>query len=163
MHDALRQHIRKSLTGDFPAHASFQDAVADWPHDRRGVRPEGLPYSGWELVEHIRLAQADLLRYSQNDDYAPDTWPDAYWPDAPEPPSRNAWHTSCETVVADRETLLALLDESDPFEPVPTMPTTLGNSSPCAACWAAGRLRIRHRRKRAEVEIYGRDIDVNTA
>ena len=62
MHDALRQHIRKSLTGDFPAHASFQDAVANWPHEQRGMRPEGLPYSGWELVEHIRLAQADLLR-----------------------------------------------------------------------------------------------------
>lgn len=123
MHDALRQHIRKSLTGDFPAHASFQDAVADWPHDQRGIRPEGLPYSGWELIEHIRLAQADLLRYSQNDDYVPDTWPDAYWPDAIAPPSRNAWHTSCETVVSDRETLLALLDESDPFEPVPTHDT----------------------------------------
>ena len=123
MHDALRQHLRKSLTGEFPAHASFQDAVADWPADLRGIRPNGLPYSGRELVEHIRRAQADLLRYSQEPDYAPDTWPDAYWPDAPAPPSYNAWHTSCETVLADREALLDRLDESDPFEVVPAHDT----------------------------------------
>ncbi|MES3630710.1 MAG: DinB family protein [Longimonas sp.] len=120
---ALNDHLRKSLRGDFPAHASFEDATARWPRDLRGVRPDDLPYSGWELVEHVRLAQDDLLRYCTDEDYAPGEWPADYWPDAPAPPSPAAWTRSCESVVADREALLGFLDDTDPFETVPTHDT----------------------------------------
>lgn len=121
--DALHHHIRQSMRGDFPAHPSFETAVSDWPHPLRGVRPEGLPYSGWELVEHIRLSQDDLLHYSENEDYTPDTWPDDYWPETPEPPSPAAWARSCDAVIADRETLLSLMDDMGPFETVPSHDT----------------------------------------
>jgi len=104
---ALREHVSKLLAwGD--AHADFDRAVADLAPELRGRRPDGLPHSPWELLEHIRLAQHDILDFTVNPDYTELRWPDDYWPPTPEPPSATAWAESVALVRADREALQAI-------------------------------------------------------
>ena len=76
------------------AHVSFDDAVKGVPAKLRGVRPPGLPYSLWELLEHIRLAQKDILDFCVDPKYRSKKWPDAYWPKSPAPRSGGAWTAS---------------------------------------------------------------------
>src|ERR1041384_3590882 len=62
------------------AHVTFEDAVKDLPAHLRGIQPEGLPYSIWQLVEHIRITQWDILEFSRNASHVSPAWPDEYWP-----------------------------------------------------------------------------------
>lgn len=96
------------------AHATFSAAVKDLPNRLRSVVPDGLPYSAWQIVEHIRIAQRDILDFSRNADgsYVPRKWPDSYWPDSPEPPSDNAWELAIREIVLDREAFEALLTDT---------------------------------------------------
>jgi uncharacterized damage-inducible protein DinB len=88
------------------AHASLDSAVHELPPDLRGRRPSGAPYSIWELLEHIRRAQRDLLDFVRDPDYRHDLeWPDDYWPDAPEPTSEAAWDECLTAIRRDREEL----------------------------------------------------------
>ena len=104
---ALREHVAKLLAwGD--AHADFDRAVRDLAPELRGRRPEGLPYSPWELLEHLRLAQHDILDFTVNPDYAELRWPEDYWPASPEPPSATAWDESVALVRADVAALQAI-------------------------------------------------------
>ena len=89
----MRSHLAKAL-GWGDAHATFDAAVKDFPAALRGRRVEGLPYSAWELVEHLRLAQHDILDFSRNPKYKERKWPDEYWPGSPEPPDDKAWDKS---------------------------------------------------------------------
>jgi uncharacterized damage-inducible protein DinB len=118
---ALREHVLNLLTVR-QAHCTFEDAVAQMPPDRRGDRPENLPYSVWELVEHLRRAQRDILVYCRDPDYEPDEWPDAYWPDTAAPPSDDAWTEAVNGVVDDRDALCDLVrDEGlDLYDTVPS-------------------------------------------
>src|SRR6201996_2192232 len=95
----LRKQLDALLKGG-QAHATFEDAVRDMPADLHGVIPPGLPYSAWQLLEHIRVAQRDILEFSRNHDgtYRELKWPDEYWPKDPEPPAPDAWHKSVEQV-----------------------------------------------------------------
>ena len=120
-HDgALRQHVAKLLAwGD--AHADFDRAVAGLAPDLRGVRPDGLPYSPWELLEHLRITQHDILDFSRNPQYAELSWPDDYWPSSAEPPSPGAWERSIAAFTADREALQAMAADAgiDLFARIP--------------------------------------------
>ncbi|HET7585912.1 MAG TPA: DinB family protein [Gemmatimonadaceae bacterium] len=87
------------------AHASFDAAVAELPVALRGRRPEGLPYSPWELLEHLRIAQHDLVEFMENPAYESPRWPDDYWPGTPVPPNADAWDASVEHYRRDRERL----------------------------------------------------------
>ncbi|HKL88597.1 MAG TPA: DinB family protein [Salinibacter sp.] len=118
---ALREHVLNLLTVR-QAHCTFEDAVAQMPPARRGDRPENLPYSVWELVEHLRRAQRDILDYCRDPDYEPGEWPDAYWPNAAAPPSETAWDEAVTAVERDREALCEMVrDEAlDLYETVPT-------------------------------------------
>lgn len=118
---ALREHVLNLLTVR-QAHCTFEDAVAQLPPDRRGDRPENLPYSVWELVEHLRRAQRDLLVYCRDPDYAPNEWPDAYWPDTAAPPSDEAWTEAVNGVVNDRNALCDLVRDEriDLYDTVPS-------------------------------------------
>jgi hypothetical protein len=87
------------------AHATFEDAVKDIPANLRGARPEGLPYSAWELLEHLRIAQHDILEFCVDPDYKEMKWPDDYWPPSPAPPSDAAWEESIRGFVADRKAI----------------------------------------------------------
>jgi hypothetical protein len=97
------------------AHATFEDAVKDFPAKLRGVVPEGLPYSAWQIVEHIRIAQEDILNFSAppTGGYQPMQWPEAYWPKQPEPPSLAAWDESVAAVLADRKKFKGLLTKKN--------------------------------------------------
>lgn len=102
--DALRQHLSRAL-GWEEAHLTFEDAVARMPAGLRGKRPRGFAHSPWELLEHIRLAQRDLLEFCTNPDYVAGEWPDDYWPKSPAPPSASSWKRSADAVAADRKAL----------------------------------------------------------
>src|SRR6185437_15645185 len=84
----LRVQLEALLDGG-QAHAKFEDAAKDFPSALRGVVPEGLPYSAWQLLEHIRISQADIVEFSAppTGGYKEKAWPDAYWPKSPEPPT----------------------------------------------------------------------------
>jgi uncharacterized damage-inducible protein DinB len=102
------------------AHVPFDRAVADLGPALRGRRPEGLPHSAWELVEHVRIAQADLIAYLEDRAYAVLAWPDDYWPPSPEAPTEAAWDEAVAAVGAGRERLKALLRElPDPTATIP--------------------------------------------
>jgi uncharacterized damage-inducible protein DinB len=90
------------------AHATFDDAVKDVPEDARGRRAQNLPYSAWELLEHLRITQQDILDFCVNPDYREMKWPDDYWPSSPEPPSAAAWDESVRAFREDRKALQKL-------------------------------------------------------
>src|SRR5579862_907818 len=104
----LKAHVLELLRGGH-AHVTFDDAVADLPEALRGKRPEHLPYSPWELVEHIRITQRDILDYSIASNYTALPWPQAYWPKTPTPPNAKAWDASIAAVGADTEEMLRLV------------------------------------------------------
>jgi hypothetical protein len=99
---AVRAIIASSLDWQ-EAHATFDAAVANFPAHLRGTRPADFPHSGWELLEHIRIAQEDLADFMERADYHVIKWPDDYWPTSPEPPSGAAWEESIAAVLRDRE------------------------------------------------------------
>ncbi len=103
------------------AHAGFDKAVKGIPFDKMGVRPKGSPHSAWELLEHIRLAQRDILEFSQSAEYQPRKWPDDYWPKSPAPKNAAEWNRSVQSVLKDREEFIALLEDPKrkPDEPFP--------------------------------------------
>lgn len=90
------------------AHATFDAAVRHLPAELRGKRPRGSPHSPWELVEHIRITQADLLDFMENPQYEAPEWPRTYWPPSPQPPSERAWDQSVGMIQRDREQLKAV-------------------------------------------------------
>jgi uncharacterized damage-inducible protein DinB len=94
------------------AHATFDDAVADFPPALRGRRVDGFPHSAWELVEHVRITQRDILDFCRDPGYHEPTWPDDYWPRDPAPPSDEAWDASLAAYRADRDALRALAEDA---------------------------------------------------
>jgi uncharacterized damage-inducible protein DinB len=90
------------------AHAGFDKAVKDFPPELRGRRVHGLPHSAWDILEHLRIAQHDILDFSRNPKYRERTWPDDYWPASPEPPDAAAWDRSVAAFRRDRKALQKL-------------------------------------------------------
>jgi uncharacterized damage-inducible protein DinB len=99
---ALRDHLARVL-GWGDAHATFDAAVQGLAPEHRGVRPTGLPHSAWELLEHLRITQRDILDFCRDPEYEEPAWPDDYWPPEPVPPSTAAWEESAAAFRADRE------------------------------------------------------------
>ncbi len=110
----LVEQLLKLLDGG-QAHARLEDALADFPAELRGVVPERLPYSAWQLVEHLRIAQKDILDFSDPPagGYQHLKWPEAYWPKSPEPPSTAAWDEAVAALAAERKSFQALLTRPD--------------------------------------------------
>lgn len=104
---AWRDLVGKLLAWE-DAHVGFEAAVAGIPPKLRGVRPPGAPHSPWEIVEHLRLAQVDILDFCINAHYEEKKWPDDYWPSSPVPPSKAAWDASIAQSLRDRQTLQKL-------------------------------------------------------
>jgi hypothetical protein len=105
--EAMRELLAKLLAWS-DAHVGFDDAVADIPEHLRGTQPSGL-HSPWELIEHLRITQHDILDFCLNPDYEEMTWPKDYWPPSPEPPSTAAWNDSIARFTRDREALQKLV------------------------------------------------------
>jgi hypothetical protein len=105
---ALRQHLL-DLLNKGNAHATFQDSLKDFPAELRGKRPKGAPHSPWEVLEHMRIAQWDILEFSRNPKHESPKFPDGYWPHAPEPPDAKAWDRSVHSFCQDLQTFCALV------------------------------------------------------
>lgn len=104
---AVRELLGRAL-GWQDAHATFDQAVADLPPDLRGRRPSNLPYSAWELLEHLRITQRDILDFCVDANYEEKKWPDDYWPASRAPESNAAWERSIREFHADRAALQKL-------------------------------------------------------
>jgi len=117
---ALREHLVELLSGE-QAHVSFSQVVADFPPKLQGQKPAGLPHSAWMLLEHLRLAQWDILDFSRNPKYRAAKWPDDYWPKDPSPPSSTAWNDSVHRFGEDLEAMKQLVrnPDTDLFAPIP--------------------------------------------
>ena len=101
---AVRDLVGRLLDWE-DAHVSFDKAVADIPQKMRGTKPNGLPYSAWQLIEHLRITQHDILDFCRNPSYEEKKWPADYWPKSPEPPSPGAWTDSIGQYLDDRKAL----------------------------------------------------------
>jgi uncharacterized damage-inducible protein DinB len=103
------------------AHATFERAIDGLPADKRGERPANMPHSPWEIVEHIRIAQYDILDFCRNSRYSGMKWPDDYWPPTPAPPTSDAWDRSIAAYHRDLKALQDLADDPavDLFATIP--------------------------------------------
>jgi hypothetical protein len=117
---ALREHLVKLLEGG-GAHASFESAIKDFPAELRGKTPRGAEHSAWELLEHLRIAQWDILDFSRNPDYREQKWPDDYWPGTAAPPDEKAWGKSVRAFKKDLKAMCALVsdEKTDLFAKIP--------------------------------------------
>ena len=116
----LRQHVVNLLKGG-EAHADFDAATANLPADLRGERPKGADHSPWELVEHLRIAQWDILEYSRDPKHKSPEFPAGYWPKSPAPPSEEAWEQSLKAFRKDLKALSDLVssESTDLLAPIP--------------------------------------------
>jgi uncharacterized damage-inducible protein DinB len=117
--DRLVEHLLELLRGGH-AHLKFEDAVKRVPVARAGERPPGAEHSIWELVEHLRIAQHDILKFSERAGWKSPKWPEGYWPKSPKPKDAAAWRKSVSACRADLKTFEKLVhrraDELDvPF------------------------------------------------
>ena len=116
---ALRDHLLYLLRGG-GAHLDFDTAIADLPIELRGAKPAGVPHSPWRLLEHMRIAQWDILEFSRNPRHVSPRFPEGYWPAGDTPPDDVAWDRS---VAAFRADLAAMCDlvadpKTDLFAPI---------------------------------------------
>jgi uncharacterized damage-inducible protein DinB len=95
------------------AHASLDSAIKDLPIELRGRRPANFPHSAWELLDHIRRTQHDLLDFVRNPKYEELKWPDDYWPPTPAPPNDAAWGESVDAIHRDAAALAAFTTEGE--------------------------------------------------
>jgi DinB family protein len=116
--NAFRKELISLLTED-NAHAGFESAVKDFPVELRGARPHALPHSAYQLVEHLRLAQWDIVEYALDPKHKSPDFPDGYWPKSPEPPDAKAWDKAVASFRADRKKLVAALEKQDVLAPLP--------------------------------------------
>ncbi|MEO6805240.1 MAG: DinB family protein [Edaphobacter sp.] len=107
----LRKQLIDLLHGG-QAHTTLDDAIENLPANLCGVVPENLPYSAWQLLEHLRIAQRDILNFSAppTGGYHPMRWPQDYWPQTPEPPTEHVWDQSIATIHSDLKHFIALIE-----------------------------------------------------
>ena len=117
---SLQDHLVELLEGGH-AHISFDDAVKNWPAKLQGIRPEGTAHSPWEVLEHLRLAQWDILEFTRNPKHVSPDWPSGYWPKTPAPPDAKAWNRSIQSFRADLSAMIKLVQnkKTDLFTPLP--------------------------------------------
>ena len=108
----IREHLAQVLAWE-DAHATYDAAVGGLAEQLRGRIPSGLPYSPWQLVEHLRITQHDLLDFCRNPEYEELAWPGDYWPKDVAPPSGKAWDESLRRYREDREALQSLARDPD--------------------------------------------------
>ncbi|HYH45793.1 MAG TPA: DinB family protein [Thermoanaerobaculia bacterium] len=117
---SLRKHLLELLRGSH-AHVNFDTAVGGLPADKRGLRPEGAAHSPWEILEHLRIAQWDILEFSRDPAHVSPEWPAGYWPESQEPPDPEAWDRTAEAFRRDLQAMQDLVSDpqSDLFTPFP--------------------------------------------
>lgn len=101
------------------AHAHLNDALKGLSAEQRGQKPYGLPYSIWQLVEHIRLAQWDMLEFCKDASHQSPKWPDEYWPEEAAPKDEEAWSQSLQQIEKDLKEMIELVKAGNLYAPIP--------------------------------------------
>jgi hypothetical protein len=116
----LRQHLIDLLQGG-NAHVKFDDVIADFPAELRGQKVANLPHSAWMLLEHMRIAQWDILEFSRNRKHKSPAWPKGYWPATDDPPSTAQWNASIKQFRTDLKEMEELVKnpKTDLFAKIP--------------------------------------------
>jgi hypothetical protein len=104
----LRDHLLYLMEGG-GAHADFDAAMGDWPVQLAGVKVANFPHTAWMLLEHMRLAQWDILEFSRNSKHVSPKWPEGYWPASEAPPNEKAWKASMAAFRKDLRTMERLV------------------------------------------------------
>jgi len=104
----LRTQLANAI-GSSHAHVDWPEAVKNFPAKSRGVRPPGSPHSAWELLEHARIAQWDILEFSRDPKHLSPDFPAGYWPKSPAPPTAAAWDQSAKALLRDRREMQKLV------------------------------------------------------
>ena len=117
---SLREHLLALLKGG-EAHATFDDAVVDFPAKLRCQRVNGFPHTAWMLLEHMRIAQWDILEFRRNRKHVSPQWPKGYWPESEAPPNTAAWDNSIKAFRKDLKAMQNLIRNSrtDLYAPIP--------------------------------------------
>lgn len=116
--DNIRTALSTALQWE-SAHLSFHNATSDLKFTDVGKTADNIPYTIWELVEHIRIAQKDIVHFCLGEGYEATNWPDDYWPDNTSPESQGEWQNSLQQVREDRDRMVELVEEesNDLFKP----------------------------------------------
>lgn len=117
---SLRKHLL-FLLNEEGAHVSFESAVKKLSANLRGKTPKGCPHSAWQLLEHMRIAQWDILEFTRNPKHMSPKWPDEYWPASPVPPTEKAWDKSVKAFRADLRAITEIVADvkTDLYAPLP--------------------------------------------
>jgi hypothetical protein len=115
--EGLITELEKLLRGG-NAHVGLNDALTNLPENLHGKIPHQLPYSIWQLVEHIRIAQWDMLEFCKDPRHQSPKWPDDYWPKEPDPQNKEAFEESVKKINADLEEFIELLHTNDLYAPI---------------------------------------------
>src|SRR5262245_10765708 len=107
-HDSLRNHLLSLLRGG-NAHITFDDFVKDFPAELCGVKVKGLPYTAWQVLEHMRIAQWDILEFCRNPKHVSPEWPDGYWPEPKEKGDAKSWRDTIKGFRKDSKDVEALV------------------------------------------------------
>ncbi len=116
----LRKHLLELLGGG-GAHVKFEDAIKDLAPKLRGAKPEKFPHTPWMLLEHLRIAQWDIVEFSRNKKHESPKWPEGYWPKTEAPPDAAAWDKSVKEFLRDRKAMEDLVGDpkTDLFAKIP--------------------------------------------
>jgi DinB superfamily len=118
--ESLREHLLYLLDGG-GAHAKFNEVVKGLPPKLQGTKPDKLPHSAWMLLEHMRIAQWDILEFSRNAKHVSLDFPGGYWPKTPVPPDEKAWDKSVQAFHRDLAEMIRLVEnpKTDLFAKIP--------------------------------------------
>ena len=120
MNDPVREQVVRLLQGG-QAHLTLDAVLKNFPQSLRGRKPAGVPHSAWQLLEHMRIAQWDILEFSRNAKHVSPEWPEGYWPASERPPTDAAWKKSIAAIKRDRRAMERLVENprTDLFSKIP--------------------------------------------
>jgi hypothetical protein len=110
--NSLRETVLELLRGG-GAHLSLSEIVRDWPWDLQGAHADGVSYTPWQLLEHVRIAQWDIVEFTRDAGHESPPWPDGYWPDGEAPPDAEAWAKSAAAIESDLNRMQDIVADRD--------------------------------------------------
>lgn len=119
----VREQLLAHLNGR-NAHMTLQEAVANFPADHYNTKPPQVAYTPWQLLEHIRIGQWDILEFIRDPDYVSPPWPAGYWPDPRETADQEAWEQTISSFLSDTQSLRDIINnpDTDLYAPIPHAP-----------------------------------------
>ncbi len=116
----IREQLASLLTGHH-ATVGFEPVLDSLPEELRATKPEGAPHTPWQVLEHMRIAQWDILEFSRDPEHVSPKYPEGYWPDSDSPPDERAWKNSLAAFYADLQAVADLVADpsTDLYSPIP--------------------------------------------